>query len=194
MFQGWYEDEAYTKEVTSIDETLSKYGDNADFDRESRCCRLYAKWQKLGWYPSESAKESYYDSDGKCLTGLQEIDGNKYYFDEKTAKLKTGKVKISGKYYYFSPKKATLGQMQVKCWQTINSKKYYFLANGTMATSQYINGYFVNKNGVRTAKKKCSWKKSKKGKRYGNKTWYAKSCTIIIDGKKCKFNAKGYLK
>ena len=86
-------------------------------------------------------------------------------------------------------------QMQKNCWQTIGKKKYYFKSNGVMAKNEYIKGFYVNKSGARTSKAKCSWRKDKKGKWYGNsKGWYAKSCTLTIDGKKYTFKKNGYVK
>ena len=62
-----------------------------------------------------------------------------------------------------------------------------------MAAGEYINGYWLNKNGSWTYKAKASWKKNSKGWWYGDSTgWYAKNQTIRINGKNYKFNKAGY--
>ena len=78
-------------------------------------------------------------------------------------------------------------------WQKIDGKWYYFKADGYMAAGEYINGYWLNKNGSWTYKAKASWKKNSKGWWYGDSTgWYAKNQTIRINGKNYKFNKAGY--
>ena len=43
-FDGWYEDAAYTKPVTSIKDTVNKYSDATYVTDDERICRIYAKW------------------------------------------------------------------------------------------------------------------------------------------------------
>ena len=112
----------------------------------------------------------------------------KIFFLLKQNKVKNSK--INGKWFYFNGK----GVMQTGL-KKIGKKKYYFKSNGVMAKNEYIKGFYVDKSGARTSKAKCSWRKDKKGKWYGNsKGWYAKNCTLTIDGKKYKFNKVGYVK
>ena len=117
--------------------------------------------------------------------------GGKLYCYDNAGKLCKGLVKWCDSTYYFNPK---TGVMQTG-WQTIGKKKYYFNKDGKMAVQEYVNGYYLGKNGVRTSKAKCSWKKTKQGRRYGNsKGWYAKGTTLTIDGKKYTFSKSGYAK
>ena len=64
-----------------------------------------------------------------------------------------------------------------------------------MAAGEYVQGYWLNKDGSWTYEPKASWHKDKTGWWYGDTAgWYAKNMTITIDGVKYSFDAKGYLK
>jgi len=105
-----------------------------------------------------------FDEDGVMLTGWQQIDGKWYYFgDDGTAK--SGSQSIDGKQYYFGDDGAMLtGWQQINGkwyyildsgepstgWKEIDGKWYYFASNGEMKTDQYIDGYYVGADGVRT--------------------------------------------
>ncbi len=143
---------------------------------------------KLKAFVTINKEKYYFGADGVMVTGWKKIGSYKYYFTA-TGKMVTGWKKIGSSKYYFT----ATGKM-VTGWKTINKKKYYFKISGAMAKSEYWDGYFVNANGVRTNKAKCTWKKTAKGKRFGNKTWYAKSTTLTINGKKYKFNKNGFVK
>lgn len=69
---------------------------------------------------------SYVDSDGKRLTGWQEIGENKYYFNED-------------------------GQRQTG-YQTIDGNKYYFHSNGAMAVNEWKGCDYADENGIVTTK------------------------------------------
>jgi glucan-binding repeat-containing protein len=146
---------------------------------------------KTGWQ-TISKKKYYLDpKTGEMKTGLQTISKKKYYLDPKTGAMKTGLQTISKKSYFFDAK---TGEMKTG-WQTISKKKYFFKTNGVMAKNEYIKGFYVNKSGVRSNKAKCTWRKDKKGKKYGNaKGWFAKGVTLTIDGKKYTFKKNGYVK
>ena len=105
-----------------------------------------------------------FDEDGVMLTGWQQIDGKWYYFGEDGA-VKSGSQSIDGKQYYFGDDGAMLiGWQQIDGkwyyitdsgelstgWQQIDGKWYYFASNGEMKTDQYIDGYYVGADGVRT--------------------------------------------
>ena len=82
-----------------------------------------AEWVKSG--SSYSYKD---DTTGKKLTGWQEIDGGKYYFN-KEGKALTGWYKIGGKTYYFnSAKKGKMVTGTVK----ISGKTYTFGSDGVL--------------------------------------------------------------
>ncbi|MBP3909123.1 MAG: peptidoglycan DD-metalloendopeptidase family protein [Turicibacter sp.] len=74
-------------------------------------------WIKLG-------NDWLYYVDGVEQTGLQEINGNRYYFNQH-------------------------GIMQIG-WQTVNNVRYYFYESGKMATNTEIDGWSIDANGVAT--------------------------------------------
>ena len=95
-------------------------------------------WQNINgkWY--------YLGEDGIVKSGLQSIDGKHYYFGEDGDML-TGWQQIAGKWYYISDS----GELSTG-WKEIDDKWYYFADNGEMKTDQYIDGYYVGADGVRT--------------------------------------------
>ena len=95
-------------------------------------------WQQINgkWY--------YLGDDGIAKSGSQNIDGKQYYFGEDGDML-TGWQQIAGKWYYISDS----GELSTG-WKEIDGKWYYFADNGEMKTDQYIDGYYVGVDGVRT--------------------------------------------
>ena len=95
-------------------------------------------WQNINgkWY--------YLGDDGIAKSGSQSIDGKQYYFGEDGAML-IGWQQINGKWYYISDS----GELSTG-WKEIDGKWYYFASNGEMKTDQYIDGYYVGADGVRT--------------------------------------------
>ena len=153
----------------------------------------------IGW---GKCKNKYYFGSKNQLT-LGELktgwfkDGKKWYFFSKDSKtlgqMKTGWVKDGKKWYFMSKDSKALGKMMTGWVQ--DGKTWYFLkADGSMAANEYCKGYWLDKSGKWTYKRKASWKKDKAGWWYGDGKWYAKSCTLTIDGKKYSFDAKGYMK
>lgn len=143
---------------------------------------------KTGWHQTDGGRY-YYDKNGKKATGWKKIDGKKYYFG-KNGVMRTGWKKIDGKKYYFGKN----GVMRTG-WKKIDGKYYYFRAGGSMAASQFVNGYWLKADGSRKKMARAIWRVNKTGRWYGNsKGWYARSRTLIIDGKKYRFDRKGYLK
>lgn len=88
----------------------------------------------------------YVDSQGqKVFNAWKQIDGNWYYFNED-GKMKTGWLKdSSGKWYYFEPN----GIMK-KGWFKDNDKWYYLKTDGSMASGEYVNGYWLMEDGTYT--------------------------------------------
>ena len=97
-----------------------------------------------GWQQIEG-KWYYLGDDGTAKSGSQTIDGKQYYFGDDGAML-TGWQQIGGKWYYISDS----GELSTG-WKEIDVKWYYFASNGEMKTDQYIDGYYVGADGVRTA-------------------------------------------
>ena len=78
-------------------------------------------------------------------------------------------------------------------WQKVDGEWYYFNSKGYMAAGEWVDGYWLSKNGAWTYKKKAEWK------RYGNKwmyrtsDWIAKKGKQKIDGTWYYFDLDGYL-
>ena len=107
--------------------------------------KIVTGWQQIdgSWY--------YFKENGDMATGVgiaksgsQSIDGKQYYFGEDGSML-TGWQQIDGKWYYISDS----GELSIG-WKEIYGKWYYFASNGEMKTNQYIDGYYVGADGVRT--------------------------------------------
>ena len=100
--------------------------------------KIVTGWQQIdgSWY--------YFKDNGDMATGVANINGTKYCFDEDGVML-TGWQQINGKWYYISDS----GELSTG-WKEIDGKWYYFADNGEMKTDQYIDGYYVGADGVRT--------------------------------------------
>ena len=149
-----------------------------------------------GWYPKNR---------------WQKIDGKWYFFDRSgymakdewrqgyylnpdgswTYQPKAKWEKIKWNWFY----KDSSGKQPVNSWQKIDGNWYFFKKDGSMASAEYVKGYWLNESGSWTYKKRSSWHKNSKGWWYGEKAgWYAKSMELTIDGKEYRFDAKGYMK
>ena len=162
----------------------------------SRDSRGWKFGDTLGW----SAKNCW-----------QAIDGKWYYFDpegymEKNAYRKglylTGSGAWDGKeaaavwkkdgkgWWYRLPE----GTCLKNTWIKIDGKWYYFKADGYLAQSEFIRGWWIGKNGVQSDPVRCGWHKTARGWWYGvSGGWYAKSRTCRIDGTLYAFDQNGYL-
>ncbi|WP_198142871.1 S-layer homology domain-containing protein [Syntrophomonas zehnderi] len=117
-----------------------------------------------GWAKNDAGQYLYYN-DGKHLTDWQTIDGVKYFFETSGA-LKTGWVKDGDNWRYYSGNKASLGWLDTSNkryyftkdgmvsgkWLELDGKWYYFYADGSLARNTKVDGYEVDKNGVRKTK------------------------------------------
>ncbi|MDE6788972.1 MAG: hypothetical protein K2J47_06585, partial [Ruminococcus sp.] len=82
--------------------------------------------------------ESYIFSDkGVLLTGFAELEGNKYYLDEKDGKMHFEWLETNGKKYYFNGDTGIMMTGRL----IINGGKYYFAEDGSMQIGlQEIDG------------------------------------------------------
>ena len=118
-----------------------------------------------GWALNDAGQYLYY-KDGKAFTGTQTIDGAKYFFNTDGT-LKTGWVKDGENWRYYSGNEATVGWLDISNkryyftkdglmvfgkWLEIGGKWYYFNADGSLAKNTKVDGYEVDKNGVRKTK------------------------------------------
>ena len=122
-----------------------------------------------GWAKNDAGQWLYY-KDGKTLTGTQTIDGVKYFF-ETNGTLKTGWVKDGDNWRFYSGNIMLVGFWDIGAngnnktyyftkdgimvsgkWLEIDGKWYYFYADGSLAKNTKVDGYEVDKNGVRKTK------------------------------------------
>ena len=88
----------------------------------------------------------------------------------------------------------TVGWYPTNSWQKIDGVWYYFNASGYMASGEYYDGYWFNKDGSWDPQYKLSWK--------GNSTgwwvedisgWWPSSSWLKVDGYWYYFDASGYM-
>lgn len=138
------------------------------------------------WKDTKDGK-MYLDDSGKAVTGMEEIDGETYYFSAKGI-MKTGWLKTkSGKKYYFDSE----GKMKTG-WLKTKSGKYYFGKNGAAVTGvKKISGYYYqfDDEGVMLT----GWQTDEDGNEYyyGTNGKRAINKTVTIDGKRVKFDKDG---
>lgn len=114
----------------------------------------HADWQNVNgvWmyydasgYPVYSrwvdGRRYYVDATGARVTGLNEIDGLKYYFDPATGVLRKGKFQINGHVFLAHRTKGSLYENE---FVRFNGKNYYAKANGEAAAFDWVrvNGTF----------------------------------------------------
>jgi len=112
-------------------------------------------YMQTGWL-DYNGNRYYFYGNGQMATGFINLgDDYYYYLDESDTSsmgtMKTGWQKIQGKWFYFNttPGSGFLGMMK-KGWQKIDGNWYYFYYDeGSMAHDTWIDGYYVNSNGVR---------------------------------------------
>lgn len=141
------------------EETAPEEGKNFDAEKEEMSLQDEQGDPEIlnGWVDTDAGRMYYVD--GEALTGIQEIDGQKYYFDESGV-MQTGLRKINGKQYFFGDN----GVMQTG-FQDIKGKRYCFGDDGVMLTgmSKYDGSwYYFSDKGVM----KTGWKTLKKKKYY----------------------------
>ncbi len=79
-------------------------------------------------------------------------------------------------------------------WQKIDGKWYYFGYDGYMASSEWIDGYWIDNDGVWRYQPHATWQHDSKGWWYGDTSgWYAVNGWHKIDGKWYYFNSSGYI-
>ena len=95
-------------------------------------------WKKIGskWY--------YFKGNGIMHRGWLATKGHKYYL-KTNGEMTTGWLKIGTKWYYFNE----AGKMQTG-WVKYKGNWYYLKKSGAMAVSEYIDGYYLDENGIWT--------------------------------------------
>lgn len=148
----------YNDAVTAMQQAGIMMGDNENkFNPKSSATRaevsaMLYRYIKLtinpatasGWATNDAGQCFYY-KDGKALSGWQNIDGVKYFFNIDDT-LKTGWVKDGESWRYYS------GNQMITGWWDIGGKWYYFYDDGSLARSAAIDGYELDENGMRKTK------------------------------------------
>ncbi len=102
-----------------------------------------------GWQTIKANKKSYryyFGENGKLRKSFFDVDGFTYYGNAK-GRVQYGFFEIAQKKYYADP---TTGIVARKQWVDLDSGSYYFLADGTMAVNQLIQGNWVGADGRST--------------------------------------------
>lgn len=101
---------------------------------------------KTGWFNDINNKWYYLGNSGVMATGwFKDTDGKWYYLDSNSGEMKTGWIKDNNNKWY---RLENSGAM-VTGWSKDNDGKWYYLnSDGSMAYDTYIDGYYVNSNGV----------------------------------------------
>lgn len=117
-------------------------------------------------------------------------NGKWYYYDGSGTMVKSEWVLWKTRWYYLGPDGAMLTG-----WQEIEGKTYYlYTSDGHMASYEWIDNKWLNKNGSQTYPYIGSWKSNKKGKWYEDTSgYYPKDCEQKINKKKYKFDKRGYV-
>lgn len=129
--------------------------------------------------------------EGNCIGPMVADEPCIYYVfkwsDPESQGAKSGWSLENGKWYYLKSGIKQTG------WKPINGTWYFFKADGSMAASEWIDGYFFSANGAWTYKPRGSWKQNQTGWWYGDTSgWYARNETVMIDGVLYTFDANGY--
>lgn len=119
------------------------------------------------------------------------VDGK--WYDKDGSQTYTGKIswKCNAKGWWIED---TKGWYPRKTWQKINGEWYYFDDEGYMASSEWVDGYWLDKDGAWRYKHSGTWKQNSKGWWFEDDSkWYAKSGWQKINGKYYYFGANGYM-
>ena len=152
----------------------------------------------------------YFDKNGYMVTNWKQVEDNWYYFDGSGAmktdwlllgntwyylgsdgKMVTGRQTIREKEYYFDAS----GAMKTG-WIQIEDQYYYFDKSGAMVKNQWIDGYWLDENGVWIVDKyqKDEWILTSKGWRYRHTDGsYTKSNFEVIGNATYYFDEEGYM-
>ena len=86
------------------------------------------------------------------------------------------------------------GWYPTNSWQKIDGTWYFFKPDGYMASSEYFNGYWFNKDGSWDEQYFLSWKQNSTGWWVEDKSgWWPASSWLKIDGYWYYFDASGYM-
>ena len=150
-----------------------------------------------GW--RDSFKEKYFiKENGKLARFWFQNDRDWYYFNAEGV-MQTGWQKLSWNgeknWYYFDTDEqiGVCGKM-LKGWQKIGNTWYFFKNDGSMASNEWVDGYWLSKSGAWKYQPKGRWRKNSKGWWFEDERgWYPKNERVTINGVEYTFNSDGYL-
>ena len=149
-----------------------------------------------GIMSTSSVEEGYYfTEDGSLATGGWYSDW--YWIDEEKGEwdatwryvysdgtVASGWTQIDGTWYYFNTGKDTYD---------IGGKTYTFWYSG-MAKDEYVDGYYLDKNGVMDSSATASWYQDSNGWYFMDTNgWYPANTSLFIDGMLYDFDGNGYM-
>ncbi len=137
----------------------------------------------------------YYNAKGKqkkkAIGSWKKVKGKLTFGDTSGWRARNTWVRIDEKNYYFDHN----GFALKNCWKQMNNKWYYFKKDSSRAENEWVDGKYLDKNGVRNNKRNASWKKTDAGWMYKDTSGaYPTSKTITIDGKQYTFDENGICK
>ena len=203
MSEGWYNDWFWT------DEKKGEWEDNWLYINADGS--VTTGWAEIGgyWYyfgdgdydygsmSSDSVADGYYlTSDGTLATGgwykyWYWIDSEKgewdydWVYTDENGYCYNGWNQIDGSWYYFVTKQDSYEG---------EGKTYYYWYS-YMVKEQYIDGYYLGKDGVMDGSATAAWYQDDKGWYYMDTNgWYPSDTFYMIDGVSYEFDADGYMK
>lgn len=158
-FKGWVDGVYYTDETGMAKGFKEIDGKTYYFDDEGLLKEGWVQVDNKWFYTiSGVVQEGLVEVDGinyglsmtdGMLTGMQELNGKKYYFNEDGT-AGQGLVESDGKKYYCEKGEIKTGKVPV------SGIIYKFDTDGTMVTGEFVNGTFINEDGTADAKKKVT--------------------------------------
>lgn len=136
-----WEPEVTYSEVLNGDD-LRAVPENSWFMRHGRWYYLGADGKvQTGWF-LDGQEWYYFNNNGVMQTGWIKVGENWYYL-EYNGKMRTGWILYQSCWYYLKPD----GSMETG-WILSNGMWYYLSESGRMVTEQYVDGYYLDRNGV----------------------------------------------
>lgn len=153
----------------------------------------YAKHVKIAKKSSSSDESESGSSSGNSSKGYSnEWAGGKWY-DADGSQTYTGTLswKSDASGWWVEDSSGWYPKSQ---WQKIDGTWYFFKPDGYMASNEYYNGYWFNKDGSWDEKYFLSWKSNDTGWWVEDKSgWWPASSWLKIDGYWYYFDASGYM-
>ena len=137
------------------------------------------------------------DENGYACTlvrGWNRIEDHWFYADSVEGydynMLHSGWLSWREGWYYLDPE----SRVMQTGWRKIDDTWCYFHEDGSMASNEWVNGYWLSKNGAWIYQPKGRWRKNSKGWWFEDERgWYPKGEKVTINGVEYTFNADGYL-